>query len=747
MRAQRQPIPTPPRAPDPSFNYVSFQGGLNETVPPWQAAPGSLREAQNYEMGLDGGYKDIAGYERFDGQLRPSEQNYAILNVTVTGSFSAGDIISGSITGETAVVIAVGQNGSQAYLAITKDTGAFTAGEDLSVSAVVEGTVDFAQSVNAAYTPLLNAQYKNLAADEYRQDILEVPGEGSILGVAQLGSTVYAFRNNVGQTETKIYKSTASGWELVSLGKEISFSEGDSEISDGDTIIGLSSGASAKVDKVVLQEGSWEGGDASGRLILSSQTGVFSSEPISTVGLELTNQGSLYVLQGYPAEGTYSGEQTDPPSASMVALSGEYVLAGLPDTKLSYGRFAGTARATGNSTDITLLPNGDYEFYVSALAGQTRIYGCDKVNRGFEFDGSIFVPIETGMIDDTPDHVIVHNNHLFFAFDSSIQHSAIGNPYSWSPILGAAELATEDSVTGFSLLVGDTGNSSLMVFGSNNAHILYGNSVLDWNLVEYRDEIGAFENSIQLLEETYFLAQWGVTNLRTTQRFGNFVSSTISDNIRDSIIAKKEQLTASALVREKSQYRLYFNDGSGYSMTIVNGKLVGVIPQLYVHKVLCVSSYDTASGEEIYFGSDDGFVYQMEKGTSFDGENIEATMVFHFNHMGSPRVKKRWMSMALEVSGDGYGQYSFSYELGYGKVSEVPQPTASLIDTEFVSSRWDAITWDAFIWDGITLEPSEMRLSGSAENMSIIIRKNSDFMEPIQYSGAFIRYLPRRQKR
>ena len=103
--------------------------------------------------------------------------------------------------------------------------------------------------------------------------------------------------------------------------------------------------------------------------------------------------------------------------------------------------------------------------------------------------------------------------------------------------------------------------------------------------------------------------------------------------------------------------------------------------------------------------------------------------------------------MALEISGDGYGQYSFSYELAYGKRSEVPQPTATLIDTEFVSSRWDNIVWDSFTWDGRTLEPSEMRLSGSAENMSIMIRKNSDFMEPIQYSGAFIRYLPRRQKR
>ncbi|MGK7534763.1 hypothetical protein, partial [Salmonella enterica] len=73
---------------------------------------------------------------------------------------------------------------------------------------------------------------------------------------------------------------------------------------------------------------------------------------------------------------------------------------------------------------------------------------CDGVNKAFEFDGTNYIPIRTGMATDTPLHVIVHRFYLMLSFRGSVQVSAIGAPYSWTVVLGAAEIATGDDVTG-----------------------------------------------------------------------------------------------------------------------------------------------------------------------------------------------------------------------------------------------------------------------------------------------------------
>ena len=65
----------------------------------------------------------------------------------------------------------------------------------------------------------------------------------------------------------------------------------------------------------------------------------------------------------------------------------------------------------------------------------------------FEFDGTYLVPIRTGMTTDTPSHIAAHRNYLFLSFRGSLQMSGIGDPYAWSPVLGASEIAMGDTIT------------------------------------------------------------------------------------------------------------------------------------------------------------------------------------------------------------------------------------------------------------------------------------------------------------
>jgi hypothetical protein len=686
--------------PNPEFDYLPLGGGLDLETPIWEVAPGKLRQAKNYEIGINDGYIDIEGYERFDGQAAPSDAQYGILDVTITGSFSDGDTVTQLVSGATGVIVVGGvvTSGAQDYLVLTKVTGTFDATNDLQVSAVTEGNADSLLKIDGALTSALHAQYKNLAADEYRNDIAAITGAGNVLGVFKYNGVVYAWRNNVGETAADLWKESASGWTQVALGREASFTSGGThEVLEGDTLLGQSSGFSCVVTRVVLESGTWDGGDAAGRIIYASQTGAFT-----------------------PAELMDEGANLD-----VLTISD-----------------AGAA--------ITMLPDGMFEVdyhNFGGEAGEERVYGCDAINRGWEFDGTVFAPIDTGMTTDTPEHVVIHRNHLFFSFAGSAQHSGLSTPYIWAPIFGAAELATGQQITGFQVEPGAEGNASLAIFNRNRVNILYGTSSADWNLVTYRDEVGAFPRTIQQLGYTLYLDDRGITNLRTVQDFGNFQHATLSRDIQALINQKRSIADQSCIVREKNQYRLFFTDTTAIYMTMDGNKVRGMMPIELDHRVTCIDSRENASGdEEIYFGSTNGMVYQMDKGTSFDGADIATLMVTHFHFGKSLGWIKKYFDGVIEARGEGYAQFDFTFELAYTS-SDIPQPGVETNTLSFTTARWDAFTWDAFFWDGEELGPSGVKLEGDAENISIIIRKTSDYFEPVLFSGIRIRQALRRQVR
>lgn len=681
--------------PNPTYDYLPFEGGYDTETAPISVPGGMVRDAQNYEVGIQGGYKDIAGYERFDGRPSPSAAVYYVLNVTISGTFAAGDTVTQLVSGATGVVLAVSESTSPQYLVLTKVVGTFDNSNDLQVSAATQGTSAGTAIANGASTPALHATYNNLAADNYRADIGTVTGSGNIRGVWNLNGTWYCARNNAGGTAAVIYKETASGWSAVSLGKKLAFTSGGTYvIAEGDTITGATGGATAVITRVVLTSGSWANGDAAGTLIFASQTGTYQAE------------------------------------------------------NLNVGANLNVATIAGDSTAITLSPSGRFEtvnYNFGGATGNLRTYGCDGVNTAFEFDGTVFVPIATGMTTDTPTHIAAHKNHLFLSFGPSVQHSGIGEPYVWSVISGAGELNVGDTVTGFMVEPGDGTSASLAIYCRNRVSILYGNSSLDWELNKFRDEVGAYPYTLQQYGQTYFLDDRGLSTLRTAQSFGNFQDATLTRRIQGWMNDRKTLSVASCIVREKNQYRLFFSDDTALYVTFDGGKVRGMMPILFDRTVTCCASVEMSDGsEEIMFGSDDGYVYQLDKGTSFDGDAISAYFSLHFHASKSLRVIKKYLSAVLEARGDGYAEFSFGYEIAYG-VPEKPQPGLESGSLSFSSRFWDdGGIWDSGFWDSVAISPSRYAMKGSGENISISIRKSSDKFEPLTFSGALLRLIPRR---
>ena len=398
-------------------------------------------------------------------------------------------------------------------------------------------------------------------------------------------------------------------------------------------------------------------------------------------------------------------------------------------------------------TTPTLAPGGKLETVVANFGGATagaKLYGCDGQNKAFQFDGTTYTQISTGMTVDKPNHITVHKLHLFLSFGSSVQFSAIGDPLSWSAGAGAGEIALIEDVTAFLVQPGDQSTGAMAIYSDNNTFILYGSSSADFSLVSYNVGTGAKAYSPQNIGASYVFDDRGVINMQTTLNYGNFDSAALTMNIRQFIQQRRNLLTASGVNREKGQYRVFFSDGYGLYLTFANAQMIGAMPVQFPNPVSCMCEGQKPDGSETsFFGSTNGYVYRLDAGTSFDGAEISANMLLVFNAMGSPRIIKRYRKASLELTGTSYSEFAFSYELGYGS-TEYEQPASRAYSNSLVASFWDRVNWDAFVWDGRTLAPSEVEVDGAAENIAVRIASVSSIYDTFTINSVILHYSLRR---
>lgn len=682
----------PFKAAQVQYDLISLAGGLDLVTPTLSLPPGVARDAVNFEVSVLGGYSRIAGYERFDGQPNPSDALYDLLTIDALNVISVGDTIEDAAATVSGYVIAV-NNYTVVY---TKAVGSFLPGDDIYVSGSPVATI-VTLGGSVAPEPREAAEYANLAADAYRIDIDPVPGSGPIRGVAYFNDTVYAWRDNVGGTQTDIYKSSSSGWVLLDLGYGILYTTGSAATAPavGSTITGVTSGASAVITHRATRTGEWSAGTAQGSFTFDSITGgpFQNGENLQIGGITVA-----------------------------VAASASSANAFLPG-----GRVETTSSSFGGYSDVPSL------------------FGADGVNPGFElYEDDTFVWVYTGTVPDVPKHVAVHKNHLFFTFGSSLLSSAIGMPHNWDVANGASEISMNDPITQLLIQPGDQSTGAMAVYTRNDTFVLYGTSSADWSLVPYNIGTGAFDYTGQNLNQSFVLDDRGVINLATSLNFGNFDTAALTLNIRPFIQQRRNLAVGSCVNREKAQYRVFFSDGYGLYMTMSNGKLLGSMPVQFPNPVTCIVEGEKPDGTETsFFGSTNGYVYRLDAGTSFDGQEIAANILLTYNHTGSPRVLKRYRKGSLEISGTGYAEFTFAYELGYS-TPLISQPSGVNYESALIASYWDAVNWDAFVWDGRTLAPSEVEVNGTAENIAVRISSISDIYPSFTVNSVILHYTMRR---
>lgn len=684
------------------LDVIPLVGGLDLVTTPILVKPGSLLSATNFEPDINGGYKRMAGFERYDGRTKPSSASYYICDVELVDTISVGDTITGATSGATALVIAVPDATS---LVVTKYTGTFVS-ENIEVSAVNKGVIN-AISENAASSGVLHATYKNLAADAYRGDIVAPTGSGPVRGVWHYKGDEYCFRDNAGATACDMWKATSSGWQQITFGRELQFTGAVGEIFEGDTITGATSGASGVVRRSLLRTGTWAASGV-GTLVFDSVT---------------------------------SGPFQNGENLQVAAVT--------------------KAVADGADSAITLQPGGRFTFDNYNFTGSTdtlRMYMADGVNYLHEFDGTRLVPIRTGIGNDKPKYVRGQKNHLFCAIQSSVQNSSIGDPYGWNAATGASEIALGETVTGILPQTGDSSTGVLVITTEHKVYILYGNDSSDFNLVLHSPETGAKPYTLQNIGYAHFLDTKGITQLMTSQAFGGFEMSIMSKLVLPIIDEKRGLEVASCIVRKSNQYRVFFNDGTGLIMQVTPGQggtksaalMFFDYGDIYMNNVC--SFVDTDGTERIIAGGSDGMVYELDKGTSFDGEAIPYHFFMVFNHSKSVRMRKRYRRTVLQFKAGNTARISVGYDLsygnldpGYGSAVSMSQVMAKTVNN--AGGFWDNFNWDSFTWDSSYMQEINVNTPGTGESIAILVAGENDEDEPFTIHTALIHYLDGRQNR
>lgn len=679
-----------------------LNGGLDQETPALTVPPGRAIAALNHES-VHRGYQRTEGYERFDGRAAPSSARLFIATFAAGAiELEEGQAVTGLSSGATARVLADATltagawNGTGAGTApLHQVSGSFTPGEALRVGGVTHATLTSIRESNGVDQGALVPVERDhlLAARNYlRAFIQPVPGSGPVRGVLWYKGKIHAWRDNAGATAAILHQSSAGGWTQPNLGREVRYKEGTSEIVEGNVVTGAISGATGTVRSIVRDgETDWCR-DAAGVMILDASVGDFiANEVIRVAGVDKAKTAAASGMVAFPPGGRY---------------------------------------------DFTI-----HNFY--ATLGFERVYGANGVGRAFEYDGEdVIIPISTGMPEDKPFFADAHKQHLFLTYPKgSLQHSDLGEPRSFTALFGAAELGAGHEITN---VIGNAG-SSLLISTTDSLMMLTGNDSSDWSLDPLTDDnTGAMKYTAQRIGQIVYLDARGIRSVASTQTWGNFKVGTFTRLIDTTLKAKRAagiQPVASCVVKAKDQYLLFFSDGSGISIYFGRKNPEPMLFE-YPFVVSCLHVAEVDGEERVFVGATDGFVYEVNKGTSFDGDTVPAFIQLAFGHQGATQTFKRYPKAIFNMVAGPEAEVSvspiFDYDRGYQ-----PLKLEELLAFDGGGSMWGDMQTADFVWSAPTDAEATAYLQGMGKSMSLVMFSNSAFMRSYIAQSATIFLSPR----
>ena len=332
-----------------------------------------------------------------------------------------------------------------------------------------------------------------------------------------------------------------------------------------------------------------------------------------------------------------------------------------------------------------------------------KVLIVDSVNYPAVFDDtSNTVTYITG----TPDvqgasFVTVYKTTTFYAKGTNIYFTAPSSYDDFSSANGGGVINIGHEITGFAVF-----RDQLFVFSRNSIKRITGTTIADFAVVPVTDRIGCIDaDTIQEVGgDIMYVAPDGIRLLSATDRIGDFGLDVPSDVIAKDAYNFLQSSTSFSTItlREKAQYRIFAyieseqrEAAKGLIATKFSSQGADSIAWATTKgiKVYCADSKYTAGyAETILFANEDGYVYRMNTGSSFDGDNIEAVYESPYMSITDPQQRKTFYKLSLYAEPTGTMDVSLNVKYDFATNSTaVFQPVTQRV----VSSGFSVFTYGA----------------------------------------------------
>jgi len=453
---------------------------------------------------------------------------------------------------------------------------------------------------------------------------------------------------------------------------------------------------------------------------------------------EASKEGGYSKIKGFEKFSTTAVPGSGPILALKVISSGRIVVArqnGSNVTEYYYG--TGT---TWTSMGARPLLGGKAKHVLYNLDGDDKVIFVDSNNypATYNTSGNTLTAI-TGSTDVLgAENVAVFKDTAFYAKGNNLYFTAPFTVDDFSAANGAGSINVANEITGLAVF-----RDQLIVFTTDSVKRITGNTFADFQVAPITDRIGCVNgDTIQEVGgDIMYLAPDGIRLLSATDRIGDFGLDIASDPIAKdaTTFLGSTPNFCSVLMREKAQYRIFAyieSEQSKAAKGLIATKFVsqgaaGISwSTSYGIKAFVADSRYTDTSETIAFANTDGYVYELDTGSSFDAQPIEAIYESPYMPLSDPQMRKSFYKMALyaEPTGSMALDINVKYDFGTSTNTGVIQPSTQTIESTgtavFIFGESNSV-FDTSTYGGELDKVYNTNLIGSGKTIAIRIEDNS----------------------
>ena len=779
-----------PRRKQNRTETVVLTGGLNEIVTNLELKSGELHQCSNY-MELDGdyhGYASIAGYEAYDGKAKPSDvdvpqemdEGNDVNTVLLIEEPTISDISDSAHTiTDSGITIAT------AHYKFYNYSMEFAAGNYLLIDSVDVGA--FSSGYSSAYNGTgLAPSYLNLY-DDWTIDFQFRPK--TLSGTQTIFEKLYCYKLDISSSGLLTFYTSDDGVSytdsIAMVGNALSISAFyHIMIVSRDNVIRMFVNGTAILDGTVIETSYtavnkdasdlYIGRDTAGSTLYSGYISEFRISDIKRRWEDFDPPTVRYSDSEYAAL-TWDGTDRETQRALITAVPGEGNILGL---HVYGGELYALRNAVGSATaslwkattildsegsiddslsgwslvDSTFNPDGRLDAINWAFSGSfdgTQIMlMVDTTSVPRVWDGTTMYLLTSGGVDDAtgiPDLdpspryaklCSIFDNRFLLAYSADdIFLSSKTDPRDFSQGFGD-QLIVGDDITNLNEMPGE----SMAIICRNSVKVLEKLEIptsstatpdYSFRVKNFSREAGGINYTVERMLGTLLYADdRGIVTLSTSDKFGNFTASSISKKVNRTFSAKKDLIASSMVDRSLNQYRLYYTDGSALIFTFLNEELKGATTVQYDMDILLTAEGEDSDGNIIKFVSnDDGYVYQLDIGTSFNGVVIPTELFTAFYGYKSHRYWKQFRRMVFELTASKGTVFNFRNVFDYEEAT-FPSTKWSDSQVEGPAGIWGESIWGQFTWGGSVVQRVINYIRGVGTNMSIEVTTSSKYTSP-----------------